>query len=82
MITEQQLEYYLDGCEPQAIRFHGLDDAIIGVDHNSQLCYSYTLMLDIFMERDGMSQEEAMEWIDYNVLGTNAGVGFTVIFDE
>ena len=82
MITEQQLEYYLDGCEPQAIRFHELDDAIIGVDHNSQLCYSYTLMLDIFMERDGMSQEEAMEWIDYNVLGTYAGVGFTVVFDE
>ena len=26
-----------------------------------------------------MTQEEAVEWVDYNVLGTNAGNGFTVL---
>ena len=26
-----------------------------------------------------MTTSEAIEWIDYNVLGTNAGNGFTVL---
>ena len=34
------------------------------------------------MSNDDMTEIEAMEWIDYNVIGTNAGVGFTVIFDD
>jgi hypothetical protein len=34
------------------------------------------------MSRDGMTDIEAMEWIDFNVIGTNAGVGFTVVFDD
>tara|TARA_R100000697_G_C5423910_1_gene191090 strand:+ start:327 stop:578 length:252 start_codon:yes stop_codon:yes gene_type:complete len=77
-----QIEYYLDCCDPKAIRFHGLDDAIIGVDHSGQLCYLHSKMVELFMSNDDMTEIEAMEWIDYNVIGTNAGVGFTVIFDD
>ena len=82
MNTEQQIEYYLDSCDPKAVRVHGLDDAIIGVDHNGLLCYSYSLMIDVFVDDDEMTYEEAVEWIDFNVIGTNAGEGFTVIFDD
>ena len=71
-------EEYLQWVEDDAIRFTGLDEAIIGYDHRGLLVYSYEKMLDIFM-RD-MTEEEAVEWIDYNVLGTNAGMGFTVIY--
>jgi len=71
-------EDYLQWVEDDAIRFTGLDEAIIGYDHRGLLVYSYEKMLDIFM-RD-MTEEEAVEWIDYNVLGTNAGMGFTVIY--
>jgi hypothetical protein len=35
-------------------------------------------MLSIF--KQDMTEDEAIEWIDYNVLGTNAGMGFTVIY--
>ena len=71
-------EDYLQWVEDDAIRFTGLDEAIIGYDHRGLLVYSYEKMLDVFM-RD-MTEEEAVEWIDYNVLGTNAGMGFTVIY--
>jgi hypothetical protein len=71
-------EDYLQWVEDDAIRFTGLDEAIIGYDHRGLLVYSYDKMLDIFMQ--DMTEEEAVEWIDYNVLGTNAGMGFTVIY--
>lgn len=73
-------EEYLEWAEPDAIRFTGLDDAIIGTDHRGNLVYDYGRMHDIFMKRDGMGDEEASDWIDYNVLGTNAGMGFTIIY--
>lgn len=71
-------EDYLQWVEDDAIRFTGLDEAIIGYDHRGLLVYSYEKMLDVFMQ--DMTEEEAVEWIDYNVLGTNAGRGFTVIY--
>jgi len=61
-----------------AIRFHELDEAIIGTDHNGFIVYDYDTMLALFC-RQGMTTDEAVEWIDYNVLGTNAGNGFTVL---
>jgi hypothetical protein len=39
-------------------------------------------MIDVFMDNDEMTYEEAVDWIDFNVIGTNAGEGFTVIFDD
>ena len=41
--------------------------------------YEYEIMTRLFIEQ-GMTEEEAVEWIDYNVIGTNAGEGFTVLF--
>ena len=61
-----------------AIRFDGLDKAIIGTDHNGFFIYDYDTMITLFCQQ-GMTQEEAVEWVDYNVLGTNAGNGFTVL---
>ena len=77
-----QIEYYLDCCDPKAIRFSGLDDAIIGVDQNGQLCYLHSKMMELFMNNEKMTEIEAMEWIDYNVIGVNAGIGFTIVFDD
>lgn len=61
-----------------AIRFHELDESIIGTDHNGFIVYDYDTMLALCCH-DGMTTDEAVEWIDYNVLGTNAGNGFTML---
>jgi hypothetical protein len=34
------------------------------------------------MEDSDMTVEEAMEWIDYNVIGTMAGQGFTILYSQ
>ena len=73
------IEEHLECCADEAIRFDGLDEAIIGTDHNGYLVYEYELMTRLFIEQ-GMTEEGAVEWIDYNVIGTNGGSCFTVIY--
>lgn len=55
----------------------GFDDAIIGYSQRINdpilAVYSWDLMVKILMERDGMSDEEAMEYIDFNCLGAWVG---------
>ena len=77
-LTQAELEHHLDCCEPSAIRFDGLDEAILGSCHRGFLVYDYDTMVLIFEEM-GMDEEGAVEWIDFNVIDTMAGEGFTVM---
>lgn len=70
---------YLEFCDEEAIRFDDLDDAIIGTNQHGELVYCNDIMTSIFMSQ-GMSYEEAAEWIDYNVVGTMGGQGFTILY--
>ena len=45
----------------------GLDDALLGYDTKSRAVYSVIKIIQIFMERDGMDEEMAREYFDYNV---------------
>ncbi len=44
------------------------DTALIGVTHDDRAVYDYDLMVRWLMERDGMTELDAMEWIDYNAI--------------
>ena len=64
MTINDILEWYPDD---QFIRADGLDEAIIGVDEVSlRLIYSQRKVKEILM-RDGMSDEEAHEFYEYNI---------------
>ena len=63
-----------------SIIFHGLENCIIGTDQFNQPVYDYIKMIDTFTSRDGMNEFEAIEWIEFNVVGTNAGIGFVVLY--
>ena len=58
----------MESLVDEAIRFDGCDDAIIGHDNRGYLVYSYAKLIEVFMSQ-GMTDEEAGEWIDYNVAG-------------
>ena len=45
----------------------GLDDALLGYDTKSRAIYSVGKIIQIFMERDGMDENTAREWFDYNL---------------
>ena len=51
----------------------GLDDAIIGIDDTSnRIIYSVSKCIDLFIN-DGMPEEEAIEYFEYNVKGAYMG---------
>lgn len=54
----------------------GFDDAIIGIDTQSlRIVYSVTKCIETLKERDGMGEEEAIEFFEYNTLRGNDYMG-------
>ena len=68
MTWEEILEFDLFVSD-EAIKFTGLDDCITGIDQRGFLIYSYEKIVEHFEKEDGMSYEEAVEYIDFNVIG-------------
>jgi len=67
---EMIIEYYADTDD--ILFADGLDDAIIGFEPNSwQVVYSRNKCIEI-MSRD-MSEEDAMEYLEYNTFNTYVG---------
>ena len=68
---EELMEIY-DGC----LMADGFEEALIGFGtrfNNPVTIYDLNKCRSILVERDGMSQEEAMEYMDFNVLGAYVG---------
>lgn len=52
----------------------GLDLAIVGFEPNLwKVVYSKNLVVDILMNRDGMSADEAIEFAEYNIYSAMVG---------
>ena len=61
---------------PDLLTADGFDDAIIGVVQRMgelAICYDEDKVIDILMERDGMTYEEAVEYFYFNVAGAWVG---------
>lgn len=46
----------------------GYEDAAVGVTLDGQVVYDYDKMVRILQDRDGMTEDEAIEWISYNTI--------------
>ena len=72
-ILEKIEDYY-----PELLKADGFDDAILGIsmraDRTPVIAYNYWACVEILMEGDGgMSMDDAVEYLDYNVLGSWVG---------
>jgi hypothetical protein len=57
------------------------EDALIGREcQDGRAVYDYSKMIDCLIE-EGMTHEEAVEWIDYNVLGLRGDAKFPVVVE-
>jgi len=67
----------IEDINPEALLCDGFDEAIIGMAERINLgpvvAYDVDKMLDIMVERDGMTYEEAIEYFDYNIIGAWMG---------
>ena len=52
----------------EAVVFDGpdYDEAIVGVTEDGQVVYDFDKMVEILVERDGIEETEAIEFIEYN----------------
>ena len=44
------------------------DSALVGVSHDDRAVYDYDLMVEWLMKTEGFTEEEAVDWIDYNTI--------------
>lgn len=47
---------------------YSYDDALIGVSEDGRAIYDYELMIEWLMDKEGWTDNEAVEWIDYNTI--------------
>jgi hypothetical protein len=61
----------------------GFDDAVIGICSASyRIIYSVNLCINILMDRDGMDEEEAIEYFQFNVVGAYMGEKTPIYMDD
>lgn len=69
----QDLKERIEEINPDAMLADGLDEALAGFDSKGRAIYHIEEILGILMQRDGMSEEEAQEFFDFNIEGAYVG---------
>lgn len=77
-------EHYAD---LELLKADGFDEAVIGVVFDkvigvARLAYSRCQCLEILMNRDGMTEDEALEYFDFNVEGAYVGEKTPIWVDD
>lgn len=61
----------------EILTLDGFDDALLGIVVGAYrqpvACYDHRKCVEILMKRDGMDEEMAEEWMDFNVTGAYLG---------
>jgi hypothetical protein len=71
MTREEILETY--GDDEEILFADGLDGAIVGIDYNLRVVYDIDTIIEILIERDKMTDEEAVEFAEFNIFGAYVG---------
>lgn len=73
----QQIKQTIAEQNEEALFLDGFDEALIGIAESNgsgmRAAYSYSKIVDILMERDGMTNDEAIEFYDFNIYGSYMG---------
>lgn len=85
-ITRADIQAYLEERGEDALLMDGFDEALIGfsqrINEPILAVYSYQVMVDVCVFRDGMSYEEAEEYIEYNCIGAWVGERTPIIVQD
>jgi hypothetical protein len=66
----------MDEINPDALKADGFDDCLIGICNTFKgavFLYDETKVIEKLMRRDGMTDEEAWEFYEFNILGAYVG---------
>ena len=65
-LEERLLEFGYEGAV--ILRNPDYETAVIGVDTEGRVVYSYEKMIEYLIEIEQMTEQEAIEWIQYNTI--------------
>ena len=84
MNVKDKLQFINEGY-PDVLIADGFDKAIMGIVERSGMnpvvLYNKNKCIDIMIKRDGMTEEEAIEFYYYNIVGSHMG-DYTPCFAE
>jgi len=63
----EELKQAIVSKNPEAMLVDGHDDALAGYDTKGRAIYITDHIIGTLMERDGMTEEEAVEFFDFNI---------------
>lgn len=76
-MTRQELEEWAQEFEEDLLFADGFDDAILGLgeqySRTRAVVYDYSKCVKILMTRDGMSNEDALDYMEINVVSAYVG---------
>ena len=76
-MTRDEIDQYLNDIGESALLADGFEDALIGfgqrINEPLLAVYNYDKMVEILMFRDEMTYDDAIEYIEYNVVGAWVG---------
>jgi len=70
---------------PDLLKADGFDEAILGVVQRigiEAICYDLDKVIEILMTRDGMDEEEAWEYYQFNIAGSWVGESTPVFIER
>jgi len=70
---QKELKESIEANNPDALLADGLDDALAGYDTKGRAIYFVNEILGILETRDGMTEEEAVEFFEFNIAGAYVG---------
>tara|TARA_R100000234_G_scaffold99630_1_gene68281 strand:+ start:128 stop:394 length:267 start_codon:yes stop_codon:yes gene_type:complete len=75
----------LSVCNPDALFLDGFDDALIGIGRRTGMLdvavYDYNKCVNVMIERDGSSHDDAVDYMEYNVTGTYVGENGPIVVE-
>lgn len=71
MTGDERRELVTEQVEDDAVLWDGCDAALIGTS-DGRAVYGYARLVQCFVD-EGMDEDEAMEWVDYNIVGAYVG---------
>ena len=83
-MTRDEIEDLYSDDEPEILFADGYDEAIAGTiwdGERTRVGYKVEDILNILMERDEMTYDEAAEYFDFNIAGAHMGV-YTPLYLE
>lgn len=63
----------LTNQNPEAILWKGLDSCLIGMSTDNKAVYDISKIISYFEQDMGLTTEEAIDYVEYNILGAYVG---------